>query len=87
MLVACSLRSGASLELLQKIDDCVTTESAIALLGEADLLSKAMISLGAGIEYTLRRRVPSDVEIGYVCFIDDEVLTQSGNAEDIIAGW
>jgi len=86
MLVACALRSGANLELLQKIDDCVTTESVIALLGEADLLSEAMTCLGADIEDTLRRHVPPDIEIGYVCFIDDEILTQSGNAKDIIAG-
>jgi len=87
MLIACALRSGASLALLQKIDDCVTTESVVALLDEAGLLSLTMANLGAEIEDTLKRHVLPDVEIGFVCFIDDEILVQSENAEEIVKKW
>ena len=87
MLIACALRSGASLELLQKIDDCITTESMVALLDEADILSRTMANLGAEIEDTLKRHVLPDIEIGFVCFIDDEILVQSENAEEIVKKW
>jgi len=84
MLIACALRSGADMELLHKLDDCVTTESAVELLRETGLLRAVMENIGENIQETLMRHVLPDIEIGYVCFIDDEVLTKSGNAEKLM---
>jgi len=53
-------------------------------LRNAGILSQAMTILGASIEDTLSRHVLPDIKIGYVCFVDDEVLSQSENAEKII---
>jgi len=73
--------------VLKMLDDCVTTEAAVSILRDEALLSKAMEKLGADIEDTLKRQVLPDVEVGYVCFIDDEILTRSGNALTLIKGW
>jgi len=86
-LVAYALRAGADLEVLKMLDDCVTTEAAVSILRDEALLSKAMEKLGADIEDTLKRQVLPDVEVGYVCFVDDEILARSGNASTLIKGW
>jgi len=86
-LIACALRAGAGLELLSKIDDCATTEAAVSLLREAELLSQTMEILGAAIGDTLKRQVLPETQIDFVCFIDDEILTQSENAKKIIDDW
>jgi len=83
-LIACALRAGADLNLLHMLDDCITTEAAISLIREAGLLEAAMAILGDSIEDTLKRHVLPDIQIGYVCFIEDEILIQSSNASTII---
>jgi len=87
MLIACALRSGASLDMLKQLDDCVTTESAVSLLRETALLTPIMTNLGAEIEETLKKYVLPGVEIGYICFMNDEILIQSENAEEIVKKW
>jgi len=86
-LIAYALRAGADLELLKKLDDCVTTEAAILILREAGLLSKAMRKLGADIEDTLKRQVLPDVQVGYICFIGDGILMQNRTAKETISDW
>jgi len=76
-LITCALRAGADIKLLRKLDDCVTTESGIALIREAGLLFEAMSILGSAIEDTLKRHIPPEIQVEYVCFIEDEILTQS----------
>ena len=51
----------------------------ISALREAGLLSRAMEKLGINIEDTLKRLVLPDMQIGYICFVDDEILVQSSN--------
>ena len=84
-LIACALRAGADIELLRKLDDCVTTESGIALIREAGLLSESMSILGNAIEDTLKRHIPPEIQIEYVCFIEDEILIQSREDKDMFS--
>jgi len=86
-LIACALRAGANLKLLRGLDNCATTEAAVTLLQEAGLPSQTMAILGALIEDTLKRQVLPETKIGFVCFIGGDILTRSGNAQEIITGW
>lgn len=90
-LLACALEAGAALELLQRIHDCVSTDAALALLFGAGLLHQTMNILGVRLETSLSRRVPANVEIGYLCFTNAEdfggILAQSDNAEDLMLLW
>lgn len=90
-LLACALEAGAELPLLQKISVCVTTDAALALLYDAGLLHQTMKILGARIGASLTRRVPANVEIGYLCFTNANrfggVLAKSDNAEALMLHW
>jgi cobalt-precorrin-5B (C1)-methyltransferase len=90
-LIACALEAGAKLPLLKEIAECVATDAALALLYSAGLLQETMKILGARIGASLTRRVPADIEIGYLCFTNAEgfggVLAQSENAEDLMLLW
>ncbi len=90
-LVACALAAGADVPLLKNIMECVSTDAALALLYEASLLQDSVAILARRIGDCLIRRVPEHVQIGYVCFTNAEpmagVLTQSENANDLMALW
>ncbi len=90
-IIACSLKAGAELPLLKKISVCVSTDAALTLLYGAGLLHQTMKILGARIDASLARRVPKNVEIGYLCFTNadgfNKVLTQSDNAKDLMLLW
>ena len=86
-LISCALRASADLELLRCINECTTTEAAVALLREAGFLLPTMEILGVQIEDTLKRQVLPDTQVGFICFIGDDILTQSGNADEIIKRW
>lgn len=90
-LLACALKAGAGIALLEEILASATTDAALQALEKGGLLRPAMAELGARIEDTLRRRVPESVEIGCVCFTNAPglggVLTKSGNAETLLKLW
>lgn len=90
-LTACALEAGADLGLLRGVLDSVTTDAALALLREAGLLEGTMKVLGTRIGQTLTRRVPADVQVGFLCFTKAEglagVLCQSENAERLCSIW
>jgi cobalt-precorrin-5B (C1)-methyltransferase len=90
-LIACALEAGADLPLLRAILGCVSTNAALTLLDEADLQQTTMNVLGARIDVCLRRRVPDNIDIGYVCFTNTEgfsgVLAQSENAAELMRIW
>lgn len=90
-LLACTLAAGAELPLLQEIAACVTTDAALAHLYSAGLLQETMKILGARIDACLKRRVPEEVEIGYLCFTNAEgfggILAQSENADRLLRLW
>ncbi len=90
-LLACALTAGAELPLLRGIVASVTTDGALALLSNARLLKETMAVLGGRIDGCLKRRVPDNVTIGYVCFANAEksggVLAQSDGAEELMRIW
>ena len=89
-LLACALAAGAELPLLRALSGCVTTDAALDLLRRADLLTQTMAELGGRIESCLQRRVPPQVEIGYICFTNiprPSILMQSGNARKMMQYW
>ncbi len=90
-LAACALENGAEPPVLKEILSCVTTNAAIEKLREHGLLAGTMQTLGRRIEDCLARRVPDGVEIGYVCFTNDDkikcILAQSGNADELLKIW
>lgn len=91
ILLACALKAGADLKLLRAVMDCVSTDAALVLLERAGLLQTAMQVLGAQIDDCLRRRVPNEVGIAYICFTNAEgiagILAKSSNAEELMQIW
>ena len=83
-LIACALRAGASLENLRRIDGCVTTEAAVGYLRGFGFFPEMMNILGELIDDTLKRQVPEETRVGFICFLDDTILTQSENARDVL---
>jgi cobalt-precorrin-5B (C1)-methyltransferase len=79
-LIACALRAGAPVDVLRGIDDCVATEAAVGLLRESGFLPQTAEILGARIDDTLKRQVSSEMQVGFICFSDNEILTESKNA-------
>jgi cobalt-precorrin-5B (C1)-methyltransferase len=67
-LVFCALEAGAPLALLRGIADCVSTDAALVLLREANLLEAAMDILRVRIEATMGRHSAEALETGFVCF-------------------
>lgn len=90
-LIACALACGGELDLLRRIQGCVTTDAALDALGEAGLLGPVMDLLGRRIQATLERWVPAKVEIGFICFTNAEphagVLAKSDNADALALAW
>ena len=87
-LIRCALQGGASLDTLKRIDQVTTTDGALEILREEGLCENTMDILGEKIMDTLRRRVPENVEIGYICFTKAEgyrgILCRSENAFSLI---
>ena len=90
-LIACALACGGELDLLKRIQGCVTTDAALDALGEAGLLGPVMDLLGLRIQATLERWVPAKVEIGFICFTNAQphagVLAKSPNADALARAW
>ncbi|MEA4968905.1 MAG: cobalt-precorrin-5B (C(1))-methyltransferase CbiD [Candidatus Pelethousia sp.] len=90
-LLACALQAGAGLELLRGLIGCVTMDAALAMVWEAGLLRETMAVLGPRIDDCLQRRVPPGVEVGYICFTNEQnftgILARSANAEALIENW
>ena len=90
-LAACALRGGGEAPLLRGLLDCATTDAALELLDRAGLLDVTMSELGGRIQASLERRVPPEVQIGFICFTNAAahrgILTRSDNAEALAAQW
>lgn len=89
-LAACAALEGAEAPLIRDILACATTDAALERM-EPPLRAAVCARLGRRIEETLRRRVPPEVEVGYVLFTNrtdlGSVLAQSDNAERLMAYW
>ncbi len=90
-LAACAVENGAENQVLKELLSCVATNSALEKLREYGLLEGTMETLGRRIEDCLLRRVPDGVEIGYICFTNEDnlkgVLIKSENANELMKIW
>ena len=86
-LLSCALEAGASLEILKEIQKCVTTNAVLDILYENSLLDTAMEILNGRIQHNIDRRIPSDINIGFICFTNtgeySGVLFESENADEL----
>lgn len=87
-LIRCALEAGAPLQALKELDKCVTTDAGLDTLRRYGICQRTMDILGKKIEETIERRVPAEIETGFVCFTKAEghrgVLCKSDNAFSII---
>ena len=90
-LLSCALEAGASLEILKKKKKCVTTNAVLDILYENSLLDTAMEILNGRIQHNIDRRIPSDINIGFICFTNtgeySGVLFESENADELKELW
>jgi cobalt-precorrin-5B (C1)-methyltransferase len=87
-LVFCALEAGAPLEVLRNIAGCVSTDAALVVLREANLLFPVMDILCARIEATMSRHSAETLETGFVCFGKASAVSGafSGETEASAAG-
>ena len=90
-LLSCALEAGASLEILKEIQKCVTTNAVLDILYENGLLDNTMEILNGRIQHNIDRRIPSDINIGFVCFTNtgeySGVLFESENVDELKELW
>ena len=90
-LLSCALEAGASLDILKEIQECVTTNGVLDILYENDLLSKTMDVLKGRIGHNIDRRIPSEIEVGFICFANtgeySGILFESENAQELMKLW
>ena len=90
-LLSCALDAGANIEILKEIQKCVTTNAVLDILYENDLLDKTMEVLNERIQHNIDRRVPDDINVGFICFANtgeySGVLFESENVDDLKRLW
>ena len=90
-LLSCALDAGANIEILKEIQKCVTTNAVLDILYENDLLDKTMEILNERIQHNIDRRVPDDINVGFICFANtgeySGVLFESENVNDLKRLW
>ena len=90
-LLSCALEAGADIEILNEIQKCVTTNAVLDILYENDLLDKTMDVLNERIQHNIDRRVPDDINVGFICFANtgeySGVLFESENVDDLKELW
>ncbi len=90
-LLSCAVESGADLDTLRDIQKCVTTNAVLDILWERDLLENTMNILKDRIEHNIKRRIPSEIEVGFICFANsgnyEGVLFESDNAYQLKSLW
>ncbi|MDO5015434.1 MAG: cobalt-precorrin-5B (C(1))-methyltransferase CbiD [Eubacteriales bacterium] len=73
-LVYCALKAGADRDVLLAISNSVTTEAALYILREHDLLWTTMEILGQIIEEQLTRHLPEGKRLGFIFFCNKKGL-------------
>ena len=90
-LLSCALEAGANIEILNEIQKCVTTNAVLDILYENGLLDKTMEILNGRIQHNIDRRIPDEIEVGFICFANTGdyagVLFESDNAKDLMELW
>lgn len=84
-IVSCSLEAGASLELLRRTAECVTTEAAFSLLGGEGLAQRVLDIAAERAAAHMARRVRNQTAVGIVIFSSESDLSaRGGDAEAIL---
>ena len=84
-LCSAALLAGADELLCRRILDCITTDSAIALLQEAGMRKVVMETLMDKIMYHVRHRVPNNLQTGIVLFSNQfGILGKSEAVEELV---
>ena len=84
-IVSCSLEAGASLELLRRTAECVTTEAAFSLLGVEGLAQRVLDIAAERAAAHMARRVRNQTAVGIVIFSSESDLSaRGGDAEAIL---
>ena len=90
-LLSCALDAGANMEILKEIQKCVTTNAVLDILYENGLLDNTMEVLNDRIQHNIDRRVPEDINVGFICFANtgeySGVLFESENVDDLKRLW
>ena len=90
-LLSCALDAGANIEILKETQKCVTTNAVLDILYDNDLLDKTMEILNERIQHNIDRRVPDDINVGFICFANtgeySGVLFESENVDDLKRLW
>ena len=90
-LLSCALEAGANIEILNEIQKCVTTNAVLDILYENDLLTKTMDVLNGRIGHNIDRRIPEDINVGFICFANtgeySGVLFESENVSELKELW
>jgi len=90
-LLSCAVEAGADIGALRDIQKCVTTNAVLDILWDNGLLEKTMDILKRRIEHNINRRIPSDIEVAFVCFANtgeyEGILFESDNACELKKLW
>ena len=85
VLSACAIQAGAEADIARKILDCVTTDAALEMLKESDMLDGAMEQLMIRIEKVLQHRSSERIRIGAIVFSNEYgVLGKTKLADELV---
>lgn len=68
IIIANAALEGASIDVLEQLLECISTEEALNILKKANILSQTMERVTARIEYYVRQRVRQELNIGVIYF-------------------
>lgn len=89
-LLACALEAGAQRQTLLDVSRCLTSDAAMEVLSQAELLEPTMKLLKDRVQSVLERRVLKQMGVGFVCFSktpQPRVLFESDNAKEMMQRW
>lgn len=85
VLSACAIQAGAEAAIARKILDCVTTDAALEILKESDMLEGAMEQLMIRIEKVLQHRSSERIRIGAIIFSNEYgILGKTKLADELV---
>lgn len=85
VLSACAIQAGAEADTARKILDCVTTDAALEILKESDMLDSAMEQLMIRIENVLQHRSSERIRIGAIVFSNEYgILGKTKLADELV---
>ena len=84
-MAAQALRAGADLTCVKRVLETITTEEALDILKEYDILDETMRVTMEKIQYYLKHQIKTDLDIGTIIFSNVHgSLAKSENADSMI---